>query len=56
MTDLVRQEVVTTADLVVVKVGSRVLTQADGTIDGSRIAELAEQLATFVGGGRHADR
>ena len=53
MTDLVRQEVVTTADLVVAKVGSRVLTRADGTIDGSRIAELAEQLAALVSGGRH---
>jgi glutamate 5-kinase len=53
MTDLVRQEIMTTADPVVVKVGSRVLTRSDGAIDTARIGQLAEQLAHQVGNGRH---
>lgn len=53
MTDLVRQEVVTTANPIVVKVGSHVLTRPDGMIDGIRIGQLADQLAALVSDGRH---
>ncbi len=44
MTDLLRQEVIAAAKIVVVKVGTRVLTHKDGTLDESRIARLAEEL------------
>ncbi|RMG02433.1 MAG: glutamate 5-kinase [Planctomycetota bacterium] len=45
MTDLVRQEVAKTAKIWVVKVGTRVLTDADGRLDETRIARLAEDIA-----------
>ena len=51
MTDLVRQEVAT-AELVVVKVGTRVLTCADGTLDDARIAHLAEEIGRLGDAGR----
>lgn len=44
MTDLLRQEIVTAADTIVVKVGTRVLTTPTGTLDDAQIANLAEQL------------
>ncbi|MFT5524719.1 MAG: glutamate 5-kinase [Pirellulaceae bacterium] len=44
MTDLLRQEIAATADLVVVKVGTRVLTHPDGTLDNERISRLAEEI------------
>jgi glutamate 5-kinase len=44
MTDLVRQEIAASATSVVVKVGTRVLTHADGTLDTEQIARLANQL------------
>lgn len=52
MTDLVRQEVAATADTVVVKVGSRVLTRPDGLLDIERIEALAAELAAIADGGR----
>ena len=52
MTNLVRQEIMTAADTVVVKVGSRVLTREDGTLDDARVAEVAEQLARLRLDGR----
>ena len=52
MSHLVRQEVATAADTLVVKVGSRVLTQANGSLDEQRIGDLAEQLAQLVEQGR----
>ncbi len=52
MTDLVRQEIAATADILVVKVGSRVLTCQDGRLDQDRIATLAEQLHDAVEAGR----
>jgi glutamate 5-kinase len=45
VTNLVRQEIMTAADTVVVKVGSRVLTREDGTLDDARVAAIADQLA-----------
>ncbi len=44
MQDLVRQELATLAELIVVKVGTRVLTRTDGTLDLDRITSLAKQI------------
>ena len=44
MADLLRQEIAATADLVVVKVGTRVLSHEDGTLNESRISALAEDI------------
>lgn len=52
MTDLVRQEIMTAADTVVVKVGSRVLTREDGALDDARVAAVADQLARLRLDGR----
>lgn len=52
MPELVRQEIVTTAEIVVVKVGTRVLTRADGTLDDQRVASIAGQLARIWQSGR----
>jgi len=47
-----RQQVTTTAHTVVVKVGTRVLTQADGTLNYRRIEQLAEELQKLHASGR----
>lgn len=52
MTDLLRQEIVATAKMVVVKVGTRVLTHPDGTLDRERIERLAEELNRIQESGR----
>ena len=52
MQDLVRQELATSAKLVVVKVGTRVLTRGDGTLDTDRIKSLAEQIHGLRESGR----
>jgi len=52
MTDLLRQEIATTATTIVVKVGTRVLTRSDGRLDRQQIAQLAEELSRAVDGGR----
>ena len=52
MTDLLRQEVATSARAVVVKVGTRVLTGADGRLDESRVAALAHDLHSVMETGR----
>ncbi|MCE9546484.1 MAG: glutamate 5-kinase, partial [Planctomycetia bacterium] len=52
MHDLLRQEVAATADLVVVKVGTRVLTGDDGLLNRARVASLAEELHQVMAGGR----
>ncbi|MCH8839838.1 MAG: glutamate 5-kinase [Planctomycetes bacterium] len=52
MTELVRQEIMIAADLVVVKVGTRVLTHADGTLDDDRVASISGQLARLWQAGR----
>lgn len=50
MSDLVRQEIATEADPIVVKVGTRVLTHPSGELDESRVADLAEQLIAIGAG------
>jgi len=52
MTDLLRQEIATAATTLVVKVGTRVLTHADGRLDHERITGLAEQVHRVVATGR----
>jgi len=53
MTDLLRQEITTTADTIVVKVGTRVLTGTDGALDEARIASLSEEIHKLRAGGRN---
>jgi glutamate 5-kinase len=50
--DLVRDEVVFSAQTWVVKVGTSVLTGADGTLDRSRVDHLAEQVSAVMATGR----
>lgn len=52
MTDLLRQGIAAAAATVVVKVGTRVLTHQDGTLDDNRIAQLAEELSALREAGR----
>ena len=52
MTDLLRQEIATSSRTVVIKVGTRVLTRADGVLDQERIASLAGQLHLLLDQGR----
>jgi glutamate 5-kinase len=53
MTDLLRREIAATTQLVVVKVGTRVLTNPDGTLNDVRIMQLAEELSALAAAGRH---
>jgi glutamate 5-kinase len=48
MLDPVRQEVATTSRTIVVKVGTRVLTHDDGTLDNDRVTAIAEQLVWLI--------
>ena len=48
MLDPVRQEIAATSSTVVVKVGTRVLTHADGTLDHDRVTAIAEQLVWLI--------
>ena len=52
MNDLVRQEIAATAETIVVKVGTRVLTNSEGILDETRVGSLAEELAELVVGNR----
>ncbi|MEX0712709.1 MAG: glutamate 5-kinase, partial [Pirellulales bacterium] len=52
MTDLLRQEIATSADTIVVKVGTRVLARPDGKLDDSRVATLAEEMHQVIESGR----
>jgi len=52
MTDLLRQEVATSADTIVVKVGTRVLTHSTGTLNQDRIADLSQQINRLIESGR----
>jgi glutamate 5-kinase len=47
-----RQSVISSAHTVVVKVGTRVLTKADGTLNLERIEQLAEEVHTISAAGR----
>ena len=53
LNDLVRQEIATTADVIVVKLGTRVLTHADGTLDEGQIARLGEDVCQLIDLGHH---
>jgi glutamate 5-kinase len=52
MIDPVRQEVIQHAHTVVVKVGTNVLTSADGTLDPARLQSLAAQVQSLRKSGR----
>jgi glutamate 5-kinase len=52
MSDLLRREIAATTQLVVVKVGTRVLTNPDGTLNDMRIMQLAEELSALRAAGR----
>jgi glutamate 5-kinase len=52
MADPVREQVIARAHTVVVKVGTNVLTDADGLLDRGRVRELAEQVCRLRAGGR----
>ncbi|MFH1919800.1 MAG: glutamate 5-kinase, partial [Planctomycetota bacterium] len=52
MADILRQEVATAATTIVVKVGTRVLTRDDGTLNQERVAQLAEELHLVLATGR----
>ncbi|MGO8752067.1 MAG: glutamate 5-kinase [Thermoguttaceae bacterium] len=52
MTDLLRQEIAALATTMVVKVGTRVLTRADGRLNEERIEQLAEELHGVIESGR----
>jgi glutamate 5-kinase len=52
MIDPLRQEVVATAHTVVVKIGTNVLTSADGALDGNRVQALADQVQRLRAAGR----
>jgi glutamate 5-kinase len=52
MPDILRQEIAVTANMIVVKVGTRVLTHPDGRLDEQRIARLAEEISNLCESGR----
>lgn len=52
MIDPLRKEIAATATMIVVKVGTRVLTTSDGQLHQGRIAQLADQLHQVVSSGR----
>ena len=52
MTDPIRQQIATAADLIVVKVGTRVLTGPDGLLDSARIDSLGRQIDAVSSDGR----
>jgi glutamate 5-kinase len=53
MLDAARQEIATTSTTIVVKVGTRVLTQEDGTLDHDRVRSIAEQIVRLMEEKRH---
>src|SRR3954451_21961968 len=48
MSDTVRQEIAERSTTIVVKVGTRVLTHDDGTLDQGRVAGIAEQIVRLM--------
>lgn len=52
MSESVRQEIADAAETIVVKVGTRVLTHADGRLNEQRIERLAEQINALCDAGR----
>lgn len=53
MLDPTRQEIAARAKTIVVKVGTRVLTHPDGTLDRDRITAIAEQIVRLMEDKRH---
>ncbi len=53
MKDLVRQEIVTAAHTMVIKVGTRVVTRPDGILNIARITRLAEEISQLEDLGHH---
>ncbi|MFW6124655.1 MAG: glutamate 5-kinase, partial [Pirellulales bacterium] len=53
MIDLVRKEIIDSSRVLVLKVGTRVLTREDGTLDADRVASLAEQVHQVKATGRN---
>lgn len=53
MNDLVRQEIANTASTIVVKVGTRVVTREDGTLDDEQIGRISEELCQLIQLGRN---
>ena len=51
MSDLLLQEIATLSHSIVVKVGTRVVTHPNGTLNETRIAQLAEELAATMPAG-----
>jgi len=51
MTDLLRQEIATSAHTIVVKVGTRVLTTDQGVLDESQVTSLGRQLSHLADAG-----
>jgi len=51
-TDVLRQEIATAAHTIIVKVGTRVLTAADGRLNQERVTTLAEELHGLIATGR----
>ena len=52
MTDPLRTDLVASANLIVVKVGTRVLTGPDGLLDNARIETLGRQFDSILAQGR----
>ncbi|MBX7072859.1 MAG: glutamate 5-kinase [Pirellulales bacterium] len=52
MADLVRQEIAATAQLVVIKIGTRPLTNDQGTLDERRVHALAEEIHAAMQSGK----
>lgn len=52
MPDPLRQEIISQASLIVVKVGTRVLTHPDGWLDPEQIRKLAEGISALIQAGR----
>ena len=48
MIDPLRQKIAAAANVMVIKVGTRVLTKEDGSLDTSRIASLSEELHQLI--------
>jgi len=53
MLDPVRQEIAASSKTLVVKVGTRVLTHADGTLDHDQVTSIAEQIVHLMDDKRH---
>jgi glutamate 5-kinase len=53
MNDPIRQEIAARSKTIVVKVGTRVLTHDDGTLDQDRVRAIAEQIARLMKEKRH---